>query len=138
MLGLWELIGISSPWLLAAQVAFTLWMFIDAYHRRVEQFWMWVIIFFQPIGTWLYFAVVKVPSFRLPRALNSKPVWQRRLSLAELRYRVERTPTVMNRVALAERLMETGTHREAIEHLEAALALDERSEERRVGKEWRS
>ncbi len=123
--GLWELIGISSPWLLAAQAAFTLWMFIDAYHRRVEQFWMWVIIFFQPIGTWLYFAVVKVPSFRLPRALNAKPVWQRRLSLAELRYRVERTPTVMNRVALAERLMETGTHREAIEHLEAALALDE-------------
>src|SRR5437016_11903544 len=123
--GLWELIGISSPWLLAAQVAFTLWMFIDAYHRRVEQFWMWVIIFFQPIGTWLYFAVVKVPSFRLPRALNSKPVWQRRLSLAELRYRVERTPSWMNRLRLAERVLERRTQRQASQHPVGDLALDE-------------
>jgi hypothetical protein len=121
----WELIAIGGPWLLVAQAAFTLWMFIDAYHRRAEQFWMWVILLFQPIGTWLYFLVVKLPSFRLPRGLNSKPMWQRRLSLAELRYRVERTPTVMHRVALAERLMEGGGHREAIEHLEAALAMDE-------------
>ena len=123
--GLWELIGIGGPWLIVAQAAFTLWMFIDAYRRHAEQFWIWVILFFQPIGTWLYFIVVKVPTLRLGRGISTKPLWQRKLSLAELRYRVERTPTVINRVALAERLMEKGSHLDAIPHLEAALALDE-------------
>jgi hypothetical protein len=122
---LWELIWIGGPWLVAAQAAFTLWMFIDAYRSHAEQLWFWVILFFQPIGTWLYFVVVKLPSFRLPRGMNNTPLWQRKLSLDELRYRVERTPTVINHVAYAERLMEKGEHAEAIPHLEAALTLDE-------------
>jgi hypothetical protein len=121
---MWELFAVH-PVLLVAQGAFTLWMFIDAYRRGVEQFWLWIILIFQPLGTWAYFLVVKLPSFRLPRSMSTKPIWQRRLSLDELRYRVDRTPTVMNRVALAERLMDTGAHAEAIPHLEAALALDE-------------
>jgi len=123
--GLWELLWAGGPWLVAAQAAFTLWMFIDAYQRHAEQMWFWIILLFQPIGTWLYFVVVKLPSFRLGHGISSKPVWQRKLSLDELRYRVERTPTVINRVALAERLMENGSHLDAIPHLEAALAMDE-------------
>src|SRR5262249_46956591 len=48
----------------------------------------------------------------------------RRLSLDELRYRAERTPTLANRFALAERLIEKGAHADAIPHLEAVLTME--------------
>jgi hypothetical protein len=112
-------------WLLLPYAALCLWMLADTYRRGVEHFWLWIILIFHPIGTLAYFFVVKLPTLRLTRGFSSGPLWQRKLSLDELRYRVERTPTVMNRIALAERLMEKGGHADAIPHLEAALALDE-------------
>jgi hypothetical protein len=105
------------------QLAFTVWMMVDAYQRRVETFWYWVIFFFQPVGAWVYFFAVKLRTLRLP-GLRTGISWQRKLSLDELRYRVERTPTLANRFALAERLMEKGAHAEAIPQLEAVLAIE--------------
>src|SRR2546423_1795507 len=94
------------------QLAFIVWMVVDAYQRRVEPFWYWVILIFHPIGAWIYFFAVKFRTLRLPGTL---PVisGDRQLSLDELRYRVERTPTVAHRLALAQRLMEKGGHAEA-------------------------
>jgi len=125
MLWFWDFLFIGGPVLSLVILGFTMWMFIDAYRRGVEQFWLWVILIFPGLGAAFYFFTVKLPTMRLARGINSKPLWQKKLSLEELRYRVERTPTVMNRVAFAERLMEQDSHEEAIEHLEAALALDE-------------
>jgi len=105
------------------QMAFTIWMAVDAYQRRVEFFWYWVIVLFQPIGPWIYFFAVKMPTIRW-RGFQSGPAWQRKLSVDELRYRVERTPTVANRLALAERLMDKDEHAEAIPYLEAILAIE--------------
>ncbi len=121
---LWQLIA-GHPLLMLAQTALTIWLAIDAYRRSTEYFWIWIIIVFQPLGAWIYFFAVKLPALRIFRHTSSKPLWQPKLSLAELHYRAERAPTVVNRVALAERLMEQGRHDEAIPHLEAALALDE-------------
>lgn len=121
---IWQILE-NYPYLAVAQTAFTIWMAIDAYRRASEQFWIWIIVFFQPLGTWIYFFAVKLPSFRIPRRFGDKPLWQRKLSTDELRYHVERMPTVINHVAYAERLMEEGEHYEAMPHLEAALALDE-------------
>src|SRR5260370_20238661 len=102
------------------QLGFTVWMMVDAYKRSVEPFWYWVILLFQPIGAWVYFFAVKFRTLRLP---SMRPAISResKLSLAELRYRVDRTPTLANRFALAERLMEKGAHPEAIPRLEAVL-----------------
>ena len=116
----------ASPLAQAAgvlQLAFTVWMAVDAYHRRVEVFWYWIIIFFQPIGSWIYFFAVK---FRTMRLLQSRvhSVSEPRLSLEELRYRVERSPSVANRFALAQCLMEKGNSAEAIPLLEAVLAVE--------------
>jgi hypothetical protein len=120
----WQLFG-EAPVLVqvlsALQLAFTIWMMVDAYHRQVEPFWYWLILLFQPLGAWGYFFAVKIRSFRLPR-MRSGTGGGRRQSLDELRYHVDRTPTLANRFALAERLMEKGSHAEAVPYLEAVLA----------------
>jgi hypothetical protein len=121
-----ELFNDASPgtkiWSLL-QMAFTIWMAVDAYQRRVEPFWYWVIVLFQPIGPWIYFFAVKFPTMRW-RGFQSGPAWQRKATVEELRYRVERAPTVANRLALAERLMDKGEHAQAIPYLEAILAVE--------------
>jgi hypothetical protein len=122
----WDILFGLPPWVLALQAALTIWMLVDAYQRRAEQFWLWIILIFQPIGAWAYFVAVKLPTLRITRRVGSmKPVWQPKLSLEELRYRVERAPTVVNRLALAERLMEKKLHAEAIPHLETILQMEE-------------
>ena len=89
------------------QLAITVWMMFDAYRRGADTYWYWVIFFFQPVGAWIYFFVVKLPTLRWPRIKLSSSE-SRHLSLDQLRYAVERAPTVANRLALAERLMEKG------------------------------
>jgi hypothetical protein len=121
-----ELFGDASPVvqvLSLLQLAFTIWMVVDAYQRQVESFWYWVILLFQPIGTWVYFFAVKFRTLRLP-TLRPSISRERKLSLDELRYRVERTPTLANRFALAERLMEKRAHADAIPQLEAVLVME--------------
>jgi hypothetical protein len=105
------------------QLAFVVWMVVDAYQRRAEPFWYWIILLFQPIGAWIYFFAVKARTLRLPGA-RPAAAGGRKLSLAELRYRVERAPTVANRLALAERLIDQGDHTGAIPHLETVLAVE--------------
>lgn len=124
---LWLLLG-DSPLVVQVlsllQLGFTIWMMVDAYHRGVEQYWYWIILFFQPLGAWVYFFAIKVPTFRLPRRRPGLYAWESKLSLDALRRSVERAPTVANRLALAERLMEKGGHAEAIPHLESVLTIE--------------
>jgi hypothetical protein len=120
---LWEFL-LSSPWLYYAQLAFTVGMLIHAYRSGVEAFWYFIIFFLQPVGAWVYFFLVFLKTLRLPSSGVSAPVWQRKLSLAELQFRADRTPTVNNRLALAEALMEKHRHNEAIPLLQAILESD--------------
>jgi hypothetical protein len=116
---LWGTFG--SSWWFYLQMGLTIGMLVHAYRSGAEQFWFFVVLFFQPIGAWIYFFAVFLRSFRFTGGFT----WQRRLSLDELQYRAERAPTVHNRTALAERLMEKGRHGEAIPLLEAVLAMDD-------------
>src|SRR5262245_45928062 len=102
----WDLL--AQPWLALPQMALTVWMLVDAYRRGAEAIWFWIILLFQPLGAWIYLFAVKIRDFRLPGRRSSEPAAQRRLSIDELRYRVERSPTVVHRLALAERLMKRG------------------------------
>lgn len=119
------------PWLYLLQGAFTVWMLIDAYRRPAEQFWLWVILIFQPLGSWGYFVCVKMHDFTGGGRASgwqtsgggwSLPFFNRRPSIEELRYQAEHVPTLANSLALAERLVERNEHEEALPHLESALA----------------
>jgi hypothetical protein len=107
----------SHPYFSLPQAAFTIWMLVDAYRRRTDTFWFWVILFVPVLGPWAYFFAVKLGDFQ---GLRLPSFMQRRASLDELRFRAEQSPTLANHLALAERLIEKGEYEEALPHLEAA------------------
>src|SRR5256885_3086533 len=117
-MGIFQLLQ-THPLVSLAQTAFMVWMLVDAYRRRAEAFWYYVILFLPAVGAWVYFFAVKLGDFR--RGFGSGPLFQRRESLDELRYRATETPTLANHLALAQRLIEVRQHAEAVPHLEAVL-----------------
>jgi hypothetical protein len=119
---LWELLG--SHWWFYAQALFTVGMLIHVYRSGAEPYWWLIIIFLQPVGAWVYFFVVFVRGISIG-GMSSGSLWQRKLSLDELRYHAERMPTVNNRIAYAQGLMAKGRNAEAIPLLEAVLAADQ-------------
>src|SRR5262245_16632093 len=114
---------LGHSWWFYAQMAFTIGMLVHVYRFNSEPFWYFVIFFLQPVGAWVYLFAVVVRGFRF--GSSSGPLWQKRLTLDELRYHAERMPTVNNRLALAEGLMAKGKHAEALPILEAVLATDQ-------------
>ncbi|MGE3803590.1 MAG: hypothetical protein AB7K24_02835 [Gemmataceae bacterium] len=113
------------PILSLAQTGLTIWMAIDCYQRGAEWFWFWIILFFQPIGAWVYFLAVKLGDLR--GSGGSGPGWlgslfQRKTPIEELRYKAEHVPTLTNQLALAERLIELEEYEEAITFLDLAMA----------------
>ncbi len=110
----------STP-LLVLQVGLTVWMLTDASRRRVDTYWYWIILAFQPLGAWAYFVVYKLRDFR-GGAGGLAGLFHRPPSLAELRHRAEHAPTVASRLELAERLVALGEFAEAVPLVEAVLA----------------
>jgi hypothetical protein len=105
-----------------AQGAFTIWMAVDAFRRGTDSYWIWIIFLVPFLGAWAYFFVIKIHDFR---ALRESPwvqgLFQRKASLEELRHRAKQVPTLTNRLALAERLVELTEFTEAEPLLEAVL-----------------
>jgi hypothetical protein len=103
------------------QLAFTIWMLVDARRRGVDFYWFWIILIFQPIGPWAYFIIYKISDFRGSTGWLTG-LLHRRASLDELRHRAERLPTPANWLELGERLVETKAFSEAQPQLQAVLA----------------
>src|SRR5580765_7341961 len=94
----------GSPWWFYAQSIFTLAMLIHAFRNGAETYWYFLVFLLQPFGAWAYFFLVFVRNIQFGRS-GTGPLWQRKLSLNELRYHAERMPTVNNRLAYAQGLM---------------------------------
>jgi hypothetical protein len=109
------------PYLAVLQAGITIWMVTDAHRRGVEQYWYWLILLMQPFGAWAYFFLYKTQDFRRGK-LEFGGWFQRKASLEELRYRVNRAPTPANRLELSQRLVENNAPAEAMPHLQAVLA----------------
>jgi len=114
----------------AAVALFTIWMLIDAHERRVESYWIWIIL--MPFGGVAYFFYYKIHDF-VPNSgsliLNkSKP-----RTLKELRYNARVSPSALNRQLLADRLVESREYREASDLYEALLKEDSTNKEFQFG-----
>ncbi|MCU0694024.1 MAG: hypothetical protein MUF54_21750 [Polyangiaceae bacterium] len=109
--------------------AFTIWMIVDAIRRRAEYYWLLIIIFFAPFGGVIYFFAVKLHDFqRLPvaQALPPRPGVA---NLPALRQAVNESPSLMNRLALAEGLRAAKEQVDAVEEYERVLRIDHKNKE---------
>jgi hypothetical protein len=109
-----------SGLLYPVQMAFTIWMLVDAYRRGAEFYWYFLIFAFQPVGAWVYFFLFKAHEFQRGGAWLGS-LFQRPTALPELRRRVERLGTAASQLELGSRLVENGEFEEAIPPLQAVL-----------------
>ena len=105
-----------------AVIGFKLWMLVDAYRRRAETYWLWIIMGI-PGGALLYLVMVRLRDHdaqlvgRQILRFLAKPT---PLSELELNYR--ESPSVANRLILAQGLGDAGRYAEAEQHFAAVLA----------------
>jgi hypothetical protein len=112
---------------------FKAWMFVDAIRRGANNHWIWAILFL-PLGDVAYFFVVKMrdPGMRhvADRMLEG---FKRPPPVEELEARYRTTPSIANRVALAQGLFDAGRFAESAEHFEELLARDQANKEALYG-----
>lgn len=95
-------------------LAFKVWMLVDAYKRGVQQFWYY-IIFFIPLGAVAYFFMIK------SRDANFKKLFEKPLTIDDLRYKLKTTPSLENQLLLAEALYDKNEFHEALQIYQQAL-----------------
>lgn len=110
----------AYPWIALLQGAFTVWMAVDAYRRGAEQYWLFVVLLVPAAGAWVYFFVYPGPDL----ATRTGPLFARRVSLDELEYRAEQSPTLANHLALAQELVRREAYADAFPPLEAAHKIE--------------
>lgn len=85
-------------------------MLYDAIKRGAPEYWR--IIVLVPFGEIAYFLAIKLPDLRY-RSGFSGQLFAKRVSLADLRHELEVTPSLVNRVGLAQALHDQGQYKEA-------------------------
>lgn len=98
------------PILVVLQLAFKGWMLIDAIRRRMDYYWFMVIL--MPLGPWIYFFAVKIHDYDLS-ALKRLLTLESPASVKDLRATVNETPSLVNKIELADALREEKQHAEA-------------------------
>lgn len=102
------------------QTAFSLWMLVDAVQRGARYYWLWIIM--MPFGELAYFLAVKIhdpPFRRLKQRYAERPA-----TLKELRYAASRSPSIQNRLLLAQALHDKQEYSEAAELFREIIASD--------------
>ena len=108
-------------YLLAA--AFNIWMIVDAIRRRAEIYWLLIIIFI-PFGSLIYFALVKLKDYDFSRLSGAVPARNVGGNIAELETAAVETPSVANKLALADALTEGERYADAMPIYREVLARD--------------
>jgi hypothetical protein len=115
------------------QSAFSLWMLVDAVGRPgIARYWYWIIL--MPFGEWFYFFKFKIhdPDFawlKAPfRAMADRPA-----SVEKLRFQLQQTPSLANKVSLAQALHDAEALDEAAELFEEVLKSDATSRDALYG-----
>lgn len=103
-------------------LAFNAWMLFDAYKRKAETHWLWIIAAV-PGGSLIYFFLVRMKA-RDAKALQKRVVSSLKgpTSVDELQFAFDESPSVANRVALAQGLFDAKRFSDALAHFEEVLA----------------
>jgi hypothetical protein len=114
----------------ALMLAFTIWMVIDAIQRRSGYIWLMVILLL-PFGAWVYYFMVRYKAGPPQRTgqvggqVGGQVLHLHRSEpapdLPTLRSQYEESPSIFNKVALAQGLHDTGEFGEAITLFESVL-----------------
>jgi hypothetical protein len=112
-----------------AAIAFNIWMIVDAARRRAEFYWFLIIFLLGPLGGLAYFLVVKIHDYDLKRLLGPSfgVGGGGKASITELEYRVKQTPSVTNKLALADALETSERYTEAMGLFRDVLRGDDRN-----------
>jgi hypothetical protein len=106
--------------------AFQIWMLFDAFRRRSPFLWK-LLIFLIPLAALLYFLFVKLPELtgRKPAAALTPPG----PTLEEIAELARQTPSELNKLAYAEKLVELSRFPEAIGRYRDVLRMNGESKE---------
>ncbi len=97
------------------------WMLVDAYRRKADTYWLWIIIGV-PGGSLLYLFMVRLRDPDAQRIRNRVlSSLERPPSVSVLRRRYEESASVVNRLALAQGLGDAGRWAESKPHFLAVL-----------------
>jgi len=104
-------------------IAFNVWMLIDAARRRAE-FWWFLVIVFLPLGGLVYFVIVKLQDYDLSGLRRAFSGGTGPASITKLSYRAQETPSISNKLALAEALSGVERYGEAADVYREVLRTD--------------
>lgn len=116
--------------LLLLEHLFMVWMLYDCFRRRPGGYWVWII--FVPFGEWFYFFHFKIhdPEMQWLKELFR---FRRPDSLDKLRYLHDQTPSLTNRLRLAQGLHDTGEFDDSARMFEELLREDDQNLEALYG-----
>ncbi len=118
--------------ILFAELAFSLWLVVDAIRRGAAYYWYAVIM--MPFGEWVYFFSIKIhdPEFDWLRELYKK-LTTRKVTVADLRHQAEESPSFSNTTTLAQALYDQGDYAEAAKLFADALEIHDDSRDALYG-----
>ncbi|MCP3962281.1 MAG: hypothetical protein GY719_30940 [bacterium] len=110
------------------ELAFSLWLVVDAIRRGAAYYWYPIIML--PFGEWIYFFTIKIhdPEFEWARELHRK-LTTKKVTVEQLRYQASQSPSFANQLALAQALYDAGVYGEAAERFAAAIEMHDDSRE---------
>jgi hypothetical protein len=111
--------------LLALQTAFSLWMLVDAIKRGSEYYW-WIIIMV-PFGEWVYFFAVYLDSSEY--RMLKKRLLSRSPGITQLEYNARTSPSVNNKLLLAQGLHDKNKYTESCRLFGEVLGMDKHNKE---------
>lgn len=111
------------------ETAFSVWMLMDAARRRADAYWFFVIL--MPFGELVYFFAVKMRDPGMQQL--SRRLFQGRVGLDELVHLAQTTPSMHNRLQLAQGLYDHRRFSEARAAFELVLGMDEENKDALYG-----
>ncbi len=107
---------------------FHIWMLIDAIRRRVPFFW-YVVILLVPLGTFIYFVMIKLPELNGRQPVAPGAFAPRGPSLEELGEQARQIPSEQNKLIYADALAGAQRFSEAVGRYRDVLRLSSDSKE---------